>query len=217
MFEKPISVPPSVEHKESNFPSGKSISIFLLFIILVASIIFVGYVLITSPAINNYVDDKKNKLLSPKSGAFIEEINKEDFVNRELEKWDGGETNTKFSRGEIPNALKVSGFENLYITEISKGGPRGEEIEFNLRNLGEETIVISIVQAIVSVEFANNKGVFEEYKVDFFPQGEEKSLRAYAIVPARMNIESEPENSPYKNPLLGTFIESYEIVKFNIE
>lgn len=205
MFEdKGESTPSSGTHeKVSNFLSRKQVNALILLFILAIAVYFVA----TSGIVNNVKNDAEGFLQSmTASGLAIEQIDREDYVARELEGWTGEEINTKFSPGEIPETLKVSGFQNLYVTGITKGGPRGLDLRFEIQNLGEELVTFNGVEAVISVEFVNNPGVVNEYTVELIPQEEQVVMRSYASRSAGANIKTHPE-------LYGKFIENYEVVK----
>jgi len=200
--------------------------VLILLGVILLGVIFINSTteITTSISIDEQIDLAKSKISQKieeslasqfSSAPALETISSEEFVAREKVNWSGHETNTRFPLGEMPEMLKVSGFENMYITNIKKVDDA--VIEFNMANLGEGTLTYSILEATISVEFFNNPGKFDDYTVYFLNPGEQTTLRAYVIRPVRLNIKDKPMEMKEENPLLWKHIKSYEIVKFKVE
>lgn len=209
--EIPTSESSTGEYKRFDFPNiGKKHVLGLIVVVLILAAVYFA----STTSVANLENATKQKLddlaneQARKSGMAVEQIDREDIKIRELAKWTGEGTNAEFAPGEIPDTLKVSGFENLYVVGIHKQGTQDLDLRFEIENLGNEKVTFNGVEAIISAEFINNPGVFKEYTVVFYPQGEKITLRGWATCTAGANINENPEI--YKN-----FVKSYEVVKIN--
>ncbi|NOQ68096.1 hypothetical protein GQ568_01490 [Patescibacteria group bacterium] len=176
--------------KGFDLPSGKQISVFLLIVVLAGAVYFVA----TSWTVND-----------TSSGPTTKQI--DNFVARETASWTGEETDEKFSSGEMPEMLKISGFNDLYIG-ITMGGAQGYDIELNIINTGEKAIMLDSITVITNVEFTNNPGKFEEYEVNILPEGG-SSFKGYSRMKITKNIK--------ESDLFGTFIESFYVAEVKIK
>lgn len=193
-----------------NFPNiGKKHVFGLIVIVLILAVAYFASTINIADFTKQKLDDLANEQ-AIKSGMAVEQIDREDIKIRELAKWTGEETNTEFTPGEIPDTLKVSGFENLYVVGIHKQGTQDFDFRFEIENLGDEWVTFNSVEAVISAEFINNPGVFNEYTVVIYPSEEETTLRPWATCTAGANINDNPEI--YRN-----FVKSYEVVKINFE
>ncbi|MCK4891223.1 MAG: hypothetical protein KAS78_01010 [Candidatus Pacebacteria bacterium] len=192
-----------------DLPSRKSISIFILIVILAGAVYFVatsGIVDDAKSATKQKLDDLANEQ-ALKSGMAIEVVSEEELKARELV--NTGETNTVYSPGTMPESLKVSNFENLYIVDLEILRDKNE-FRFNVRNWGDGMVTLNGVDAIINVELSNNLGVFKEYVVEIIPSGESCTIPAKQKAPLHGSVHDNPE-------LFYSFIESYEIVQINFK
>ena len=184
------STPPSGAHREGgSFLSRKQMSVLVLLFILAVAVYFVA----TSWTVND-----------TSSGPTVKQI--DNFVARETASWTGEETDEKFPSGEMPEMLKISGFNDLYIG-ITTGGPQGYDIELNIINTGEKAIMLNSITVITNVEFTNNPGKFEEYEVNILPEA--NSFKGYSRMKITKNIK--------ESDLFGTFIESFYVTEVRVK
>ena len=150
------------------------------------------------------IDDLANEH-ARKSGMAIEVISEAELKEREL--INTGETNIIYPPGEIPESLKISNFEKLYVVDIVK---KENTFQFNVRNWDEEMATIHSADVVVNVEFTNNPGHFEEYTIKAIPEGQVATIPAKQKAPFYANLQDNPE-------LLYKFIKSYEVIQLKFE